>query len=59
MQAPSQAPVAVGPLNSPELNYTVKNVFSSRKLKNAEAEEMSQGPKQPNYLFPDVATKLI
>lgn len=46
-------------LGSPELSCAVMSVYSFRKLEKAEAEEMSQGPKQPNYHFLDVVTKLI
>lgn len=44
-----------------ELPCAVTSVSSSRKLKKAEAEaeQMSQGPKQPNYHFPGVTTELI
>ena len=46
-------------MGGPELSCAVMSVYSFRRLQKAEAEEMSQGPKQPNYHFPDVFTKLI
>ena len=34
------------------------NKQTNKQTTKAEAEEMSHGPKQPNYHYPDVATKL-